>query len=212
MKRWTAVACGCALVLLIAAACSSSGSKHLTSPTVVIGATATPEPSVTPRSPQVRTGIPEVDTFIDALQVEPPRARRQAIQALISYQPFDCLAVAQQGSGQPQCRVGEQQGQPVQAFPYNSCVPEARRPDEIDAVVIQLAGATLYGVYKAPANQPNADYVGIVYHMVSGKQEAVEVDLQGGHIVAYTFSCTTTPAEFVQSLGLGSPVYQAEPP
>ena len=213
MKRWTAVACGCALVLLIAAACSSSGSKHLTSPTVVIGETATPEPSVTPRSPQARTGIPEVDTFIDALQVEPPRARRQAIEALLGYQQIACSFLASSGTDAPMCHPGEQEGAPVAAFPYKSCSSQLLRPDQIESVLILLGSATLYAVYPSAGDfAQSADYVAIVYHAVGTDRQAAAVELKGGRITGYEYSCKQAPEQFVQTLGLGNPVYLAGTP
>ncbi len=213
MKRWAAIACACTLALLVTTACGGSSSKpHLTSPTVAIGVTATPLPSATPRHAQAVTGIAQVDAFLSALQVEPASERRQAIETFIAYQRIGCTALPQQGSGQPVCRVGEQAGQLVEAFPYNSCQAEARRPDEINDVVVLLAGSALYAVYKAPASVPTADYVAIIYNLVGGQQQAAEVDMQGGHIVAYTFSCRKTSADFVQSLGLQDPLYQAQTP
>lgn len=212
MKRWAAIACACTLALLVTTACGGSSSKsHLTSPTVTIGATATPLPSATPRQAQAVTGIAQVDAFLGALQVEPARERRQAIEALIGYQQTPCSYIA--AAGAPTCRSGEQEGTPVGAFPYKSCNYQFLRPDEIESVLILLAGATVYAVYP-PAGDfaQSAEYVAIVYQTANAEQQAAAVELKGGHITSYIYSCTQTPKDYVQSFGLQDPLYQAQTP
>lgn len=210
MRRWVLVASSCAMaVALVALACNGDDSLP-ESPTQVIGATATPSGTATPRNPAVRTGVPEIDALIDALLVEPARARREAIRPLLGFTPVPCSFAPTQENPKPLCRAGEEEAQPVDAFSFDNCGVQYLRPDEVDRVVILLANSTMYAVYRAPAALAgSADYVAVVYDLAGNERQASELLLQGGRITSFVFSCTTTPEDFVSALGLTDVVYEA---
>ena len=219
MKRWTAIACAWAALALLVAACGGGGgggggSTVAPAPTISIGATTTPLPRATPRVPEVRSGIAQVDTFLDAMQVQPARDRRQAIASLIGYQPLPCSFIPTGDVSAATCRGGETEGTNVPTFAYKSCVWQYLRDDEIGTVLILLGSANIYAVYL-PSDQiaPSAEYAVIIYHIVGGdQQQAALITLQGGLIFSYMFSCTSTPEAFVQELGLTDLVYQPAAP
>lgn len=214
MKRWTAIACSWAALALLAAACGGGGgSTAPPAPTIAIGPTAAPLPSATPRVPEVRSSIAQVDTLLDAMQVQPARARRQAIAGLIGYQQLPCSFTPTGDASAATCRGGETNGTNVPTFAYKSCASQFLRDDEIDTVLILLGSANIHAVYL-PSDQitPSAEYAVIIYHIVDDQQQAAVITLQGGLIFSYISSCTSTPEAFVQELGLTDVVYQPAAP
>ena len=213
MRRWVLPAWGCTALLLVplALACNGAGTSLPKSATLVINATATALPTATPRAPEARTGIAEVDTLIDALLVEPARARREALRPLLGFTPLPCTFASPQLDPQPVCRAGEQEAQPVDAFSFDNCGAQYLRPDELDFVVILLANSTTYAVYRAPESLAgSADYVAVVYDVTGNERVASELLLQSGRITSFVLSCTMPPEEFVEALGLTDVVYEAE--
>jgi len=107
--------------------------------------------------------------------------------------------------------VGEQEGDLVDAFRFDSCGTNLLRADDVSSVVVLLGSASLYAVYRPPARaeQP-ADYVAIIYQLIGGQPQATELPILDGRIISYLFSCTQTPADYVATLGLTDVVYQAE--
>ena len=212
MRRWMVLAWSCAVLALVPIALACSEDEPLPeSPTQVIGATARPAPTATPRVPEARTGIAEVDALIDALLVEPARERRQAVRPLFGFVQVSCSFASQLGSDNALCRPGEGEGQLVDAFEFDSCERQVLRSDEIDQVVILLASATMHTVYRAPpAMADSADYAAIVYDLAGDERRAAEVLLKDGRVLSYVYSCTSTPEEFAEALGLTDVVYEAE--
>ena len=212
MKRWVPlVGCVALAVGVIVVACDDGDKSTDGSPTAAIGATATPAPSATPRNVEARTGIPEIDTLIDALLVEPARDRRQALRPLFGSTQLRCSFRTDRVGQNPPCRVGEEEGQLVDTFEFDSCGTNLLRADDIDEVVILLASATLDAVYRPPAGaEEPADYLAIIYHVIGAERRAIQLRIRDGLIVAYLFSCTATPEDFAVTLGLTDAVYRAE--
>jgi hypothetical protein len=215
MRRWGAGAIACAVLLVIAVAltssCGGGGESMPESPTIVIGATATPLPSATPSAYEEHTGIPEVDALIDALAVEPVRARREALQPLFHYSPMACSFAPTQGNPQPLCRAGEEQGQPVDAVSFDNCGLQYLRPDETAQLLVLLSNSVMYAVYRAPpvAYTGSADYIAVVYDIAGDERRAARLLLYEGGITSYTYSCEMTPEDYVTALQLTDVIYQA---
>lgn len=217
MRQWLLLPLGCIVLTTALLAPSCDGDKEdrngPQSPTAEIGATATPAPSATPRDVEARTGIPEIDAFIDALLVEPARARREALRTFFGSTQQACSFRSDRvGQGlNPPCRIGEEERQIVDAFRFDSCGTNLLRADAVDQPIILLGSASLYAVYRAPANaeQP-ADYIAIVYDEIGGEAQATQLPFLEGHIISYLFSCTQTPEDYIVALGLSDLVYQAE--
>jgi hypothetical protein len=182
------------------------------SPTLVLGSTTTPPPTATPRTPEVITGIAEVDTLIDALQVEPVRARREALEPLLRFSPVPCSYAPTEGDPKPLCRAGEEQDQSVDVVTFDNCGFQYLRRDEAGPLIILLANSTLYAVYEAPevAYSGTAEYIAILYDQTGADQRAANLLIHEGAITSYTDSCNMSPEDYITALQLTDVVYQAE--
>jgi hypothetical protein len=197
-----------AAVAAAALACGE-GSRGTAPPPVDQGSpvpTSTPGASPTPRDPTPYTGIEGVDIFIDAMQLEPARTRREVLTTLVRYSPTACIVIANEPN-KPLCREGESPDQPLDMFEFDNCGRAYLRPHEILQALILIAGAQLYAVYPAPeGTEYSTDHIAIVFHRVGDDDQASAVLLSEGKIVAYRYSCTTTPEPYIEALGLGDPV------
>ncbi len=203
----TLLACG---TVALTVACGDGGS---TAPT----ATAQETPQATERqTPSAgRTGVTEVDAFIDAMAADHGKKETPALSALIGFTKVACSATPEQGiGGPPACQLNEKDGELVDVFPTASCEGADLRPYEMDQVLMGLAESQLYAVYRAPpGTRYDADYAAIVYRTIEGTGDAAsEALLAGGKIVGYFFSCVLSPAELVTQRGYTEAVLPPQTP
>lgn len=202
--RSAELVCAVALgsVLILAAACgdddNGDGGRPAIS-TATAATTITPRPSPTPLPG--RTGIPELDAFIDALIADHGEKETPALAALIGFTQIACTATPVEAlGGPPPCQLNEEDGELVDVFPQGVCEGQLLRPHEIDRVLTILADTQLYAIYRPSAGgRYSGDYVAVVTDTAAegtGLASAVEID--DGKIVGLSFSCAAGPEEFVQ--------------
>lgn len=170
-------------------------------PTAEATATTVPE---TPISTAGLTGVAELDAVIDAIR----SGNMEALRPLIAYSQFACSPEGQVITGQPECRPGERDQQLVEVFRYTACEGQYLRPDEIDMALSILAGTALYAVFPAPQDDMyDSEYVAVVSDRSPDRTNlAWEVEIAGGRIAAFRFSCAGTPEQLIESRGLTEPL------
>ena len=192
---------------VLAAACGDGDDGDETPTTTVAQPTSQPSATSLPDEPLPTaglTGIPELDAVIEAL-----RSRdAEALRPLIAYSQVTCDPAGQVISGLPECRPGEQDGQLVEVFRYTACEGQYLRPDEIDEALSILAGTALYAVFESPQDQVyDSEYVAVVSDQSPDRTNlGWQVEITGGRIVAFRFSCATTPEDLIGAQGLTDPL------
>ena len=204
--RALTVVMGVALVALVA--CSDDGddedSTDSTATLPAVTAVASPEtPDSADETPDVSSGIPEVDDIVVAvLSGDPAKVRPR-----VRYTSGACVFAEGPGGSSPPCRQGETEGTEVDYVTLGTCEGEFRRPDEIDGLVEMFLANGLFGVYAGPASQgPDGDYIAVFTRDAGGTEGALAVTIDGGIMVYFKFGCTETPDELVDLLGLGEPL------
>ena len=200
-----------ALVVAVASACDG-GDKGEPTATATVAPTTTPaatgDLTATPAATGEatvstgRTGIPELDAFIDALIADHGKKETPALAALIGFTQIPCTTTPEGIGGPPLCQLNEEEGELVEVFSYGACEGEYLRPHQIDRVLNLLAGAELYAIYRPSAGgRYSGDYVAVVTDTAAERERtglAWAVEIDDGKIVGLSFSCAAEPEEFVQ--------------
>lgn len=187
-------------VLVLAVACGDDDSQEpADTPTTeaTAGATATVEVAPetgTPPETEGATGIPELDTVIDALR----SGDAEALRPLIEYREVACKADLQIGA--PGCGPDQEDGDLVEVFTYGACEGEFLRPEAIDLALDVLTETELYAVYRAPDDERYpAEFVAVV-SSTSADTDGLgwAVLIQDGRIFRLSFSCAAPAEEFAE--------------
>ncbi len=206
MRNWLLVLCGLITVAVVSACGDGGTAKPTATPTIEETATVEPSSPTTSRTPAARrTGIPELDAFIDALIADHGQKEKPALSALLGFTQIACTATPAQGiGGPPVCQLNEEDGELVDVFPTASCEGAYLRPHEIGQVLDVLGESTVYAIYRTP---PGRGFVGDYIAVISDQAErraglAWAVEIDDAKIVGLSFSCAAAPGEFVESSGL----------
>ena len=157
-----------------------------------------------------RTGIPEVDAVVAAVEsAEPDR-----VFDLFRFTPIPCEPPTSD-TGYILCLPEEPEGTLVDSLPVSLCKDTRFRRETVDAYLrVELEGPTLYAVYRAPPGlaQGPAQYVAVFSKPPPGARRGLAVAIDQGQIVTIFFAkhtpnaCAQTAAELVESLGLDDAV------
>lgn len=197
------------IVLLIAAALlgGCGGDPNNPEPTSTSEeptAETTPRPEPIPTSPL--TGVPELDTIIEALRA----SDRNAIRDLIQFTTFPCAThSSSQPSYPPLCPTGVADGSPIERFISGSCEFSPISPEGIDHLVDRMIGKRVYGVYDSTVvgEFQTQTHVAIVFLPEGTEYDTSSVGIDHGRIVSYVSACgPQTPREMADSFDLGSPI------
>ncbi len=215
MPRGTLLAV-CLMTVVVLVAC---GESEATDPGFE---TPGPFPSVTQEPPRAtaptgtRTGIPDIDTVLDAVF----SGDEDAVEALIQYNQVACVTQPFGLGSPPQCREGEPEGTLSDFFAVGYCHGELVRPENMGGVIATLSrpGARLRAVSAVDEVWPAGDHV-IVYDHVRGPEEQYDPEvilggsnriphnalilvLREGAIAGILSGCQGTPEEFLDGRNL----------
>ena len=183
-------------------------------PTSVAQPSPTSADTLTPARGR-RTGIPEVDAVVDA--VESDDADR--VRSLLRYMTFPCEPPG--ADGPAICRTGQKEGTPVDLFPSEGCESGLTSREEIDRSRLTgrgMGASILYEVYRAPAGfEPPAEYIA-VFSTASVSWPGLAMAIDQGQVVKIFFAvifpgglgCAAKLADMVDALGVEE-VIPAEP-
>ena len=162
-----------------------------------------------------RTGIPEVDAVVAAVEsAEPNRVR-----SLLRFTPFPCEAPG--AAGPAICRTGQDEGTPIDLFPISGCEPGLFSRVEVGDSYLRgrgMGAPILHEVYRAPPGfEPPAEYIA-VFSTTSVTWKGLAMAINQRQIVKIFFAvpvshanfCAMTIADMVDALGLEE-VVPAEP-
>ena len=199
-------------------ACGDDGQDEVTPATGAEGR-ITPTSATEPSPPSLstltpargrRTGIPEVDAVVDAVEsAEPDR-----VFDLFRFTPIPCEPPTSDTAA-VHCLPEEPEGTLVDLLPVSLCKDTRFRRETVDEYLrVELEGPTLYAVYRAPPGlaQGPAQYVAVFSKPPPGARRGLAVAIDQGQIVTIFFAkhtpnaCAQTAAELVESLGLDNAV------
>ncbi len=155
-----------------------------------------------------RTGIPEIDQVLDAVESDDA----EQIEALISVGQRPCKVVGDISppAGVPiiECREGEPEGTLVDAFWNGSCefslwYRAGRNDAALTARRVVGWDLELHGVFKAPSLESiAADYTAVFAHTDgAGAVRGIALPILDGKIIGTDQDCGLPPAEMAQDLG-----------
>lgn len=172
--------------------------------TVTRTSTPTPGPSSTApptatRPPNISTGVPALDTIVQAVLA----ADLDAIEARVQLRSLACGP--QQGSSSPpRCPTGQPTGTMVSVLPVATCEGEWRPQSAVRESFMPLTGASpqLYAVYGMPQQFqqliPDGQYVAVFGRDAGSQGElGAGVVIAGDRIVGLWFGCGATPDQIV---------------
>lgn len=200
MIRWNLLlAAGMVAAVAAGIACGGEETESLvSSPTAAPSPTREPEPSPTPTAGGRATGIPELDTVIEALRSGDP-AR---VRSVVGYVRVPCEVEPQGTGAPPACRPGEPDGTPVEVFQGAQCEGFYIRPDEMDETLETIAGLPLdlYAVFEADGRWPEGDYVALFATDILDRPEpdAVAATIADERMVGFHFGCAMTPESYLE--------------
>jgi hypothetical protein len=185
---------GLTALAFVAAACGDGGNGVTATATPAIEATTTPAATATPLAS--RTGMPEVDTVLDALF----SGDSQAVENLVSYTSIPCEVEPVGIGAPPACGADEPEGTPAEVFPKAQCEGYYVRPEDMGDTLTTLTtpGPQLAAVYRGSI-WPPGEYVAI-YTGVGDPRRAefvYAIAIQEGRIVGTHGGCAMTPDTFV---------------
>lgn len=215
-QRWLV----CALVLLGvalgAAACGDDNGE--VAPTADVGPTATSESTAepSPTSPETatpsvrRTGIPEVDAVLDAVE-------SGEIEPVVELVRFESIPCEPPGSAlEVACKPDEPTGAPVEVVLSSSCEGDLfLRREEIDDSY--LGNLRVHAIYQAPPgfdrrfqSLRDGDYVAVFERPTGGLwptrafviDQGEVVQVLPAFIIPEESFCAGTPKDFVHAMGL----------
>ena len=162
-----------------------------------------------------RTGIPEVDAVVAAVESDDS----DHVGSLLRYMPVPCEPPG--SAGLAICRTGQEEGTPVDLFPLEGCERSLVGREEIsdsDLTGSGFGASILHEVYTAPAGfEPPARYLA-VFSTASVSGRGLAMAINQGQIVKIFFAviwpggrgCARKLADMVDALGLEE-VIPAEP-
>ena len=203
--------------------CGDDGQDEVT-PTTGAEGQITPTSGTEPSPPSLstptpfsgrRTGIPEVDAVVAAVESDEP----DRVRSLLRYMTFPCEPPG--ADGPAICRTGQKEGTPVDLFPTEGCESGLTSREEIDRSRLTgrgMGASILYEVYRAPAGfEPPAEYIA-VFSTASVSWPGLAMAIDQGQVVKIFFAvifpgglgCAAKLADMVDALGVEE-VIPAEP-
>jgi hypothetical protein len=152
-------------------------------------------------SAERRTGIPEVDAVIDALEARDV----ESLTAIVELQPVACIGPTPASLGALFCQEGEAEGAVSNVLPVSNCESSYVREPDVPETIGEYAGSLvgLYAVYPV-------DVAFALVYERSGEGDLATrsgtVTVTGGRIRALNYGCAQSPEELVESTGFGDPV------
>jgi len=165
------------VIVVVAAACGGSGTE------------------TTVRTPSsggdgnVATGFPEVDYIVNtALQL-----KAIDLAGLTGYQRIPCVEESEGAASPPVCRVTEDIGQDVEAYPVLQCELVWERPEVLTDIYREALGdePRLVTIYR-PQDRPlvlDADYVAVFDTNPGDATAGVALSIKDGRIVQVEYDC-----------------------
>ncbi len=219
-----------AILVILAVACGEDNAKESADPSATVAtatvatatdvpvsvdpsatvATATDVPvssTSTPPTTEGATGIPELDTVIDALR----SGDADKLRPLLEFSEVSCNTDGQVGL--TMCAADEEAGDLVEVFQFVVCEGQSLRRGEIDRALSVLTESELYAVYRAPEDSRFCgEYVALISApTLSGLEDlAWEVVVQDGRIVLLAFTCSLSTEEYAE--GFDNPVLPPQLP
>lgn len=176
MSRRTLVVVAAVISLALGGVACGDDDQAYVTPTIEAGGEVAPTGEDEPSPPALstpssgrRTGIPEVDAVVAAVEAE----ESDRVLSLLRYMTFPCELPG--SAGLAICRAGQEEGTPVDLFPFSGCEPGLASREDLDSTHLLTGigpGASiLHEVYRAPAGlEPPAEYIAVFSTAsVSGK-------------------------------------------
>ena len=199
---FVALVAACTLLLGLAA-CGDGDDPAEVTPTAVAERSPTSAASLIPR----RTGIPEVDTVLDAVEA----GDVERISALLRFTAMPCGSAG----GLVVCDPGEGEGASRDMLALAACEEALLSRDEVESSWLPgwSVNPTVYGVYTAPPSSgqpldPPAEYIA-VFAAPESTRGLFATAIDQGRIVKLFYGlpippniCAATPEVLVEGLGL----------
>lgn len=193
MKSYSQIICLWLVVLLISS-CSPAATPTKESASTEPVSTSTEKY----HSLDTRTGIPEIDKVLEAVENSDPQKLRDAIH----YSTLACKTVNALG-GPPPCHEGEAEGTLVDALPILGSEGGHLRKEEIkDSFILDVTG--LYAVYRvsekvfSDANYPKGVY-GVILVGPDNSSNVV-LQIKEGGIVRIDYVMDSSPSSLANIL------------
>lgn len=153
------------------------------------------------------SGIASVDAAISVVLA----GDFDAFLSLVRYTPTACSTGLQQVGSPPPCKGSELDGTLVDVLPVAYCEGIYLRPEDVSAERIELAGATLYAVYRtANLRFPEGDFVAVFSRRseppASPPQHALSLVLTNEGITGIYYGCAPTTEGAVAGISLSEPI------